>query len=124
MQSEEPSVAQPKNPNRSLIYAGLAAIGASLCCVAPVALLLLGIGGSWISTLTAMEPYRPIFVVAVVVVVGIVFRKLYLAPACCDEGQVCANPAVQRNQRILFWVVSALLLILLLFPYYGQIFLE
>ena len=117
-------MAQPKNPNRSLIYAGLAAIGASLCCVAPVVLLLLGIGGSWISTLTAMEPYRPIFVVATVVVMGIAFRRLYLVPASCDEGQVCANPTVQRNQRILFWGVSALLLVLLMFPYYGYIFLE
>ena len=112
------------NPNRSLVYAGLAAIGASLCCVAPVVLLLLGIGGSWISTLTAMEPYRPLFVVAVIGVLAIVFRKLYLVPVSCDDGKVCANPAVQRNQRMLFWVVSALLLVLLLFPYYGQIFLQ
>lgn len=117
-------MAQSKNANRSLFYAGLAAIGASLCCVAPVVLLLLGIGGSWISTLTAMEPYRPIFIVATVVILGIVFRKLYRVPASCDEGQVCANPTVQRNQRILFWAVSVLVLVLLMFPYYGYVFLE
>lgn len=39
----------------------MAAIGASVCCVAPLVLLSLGIGGAWVSTLTAMEPVRPFF---------------------------------------------------------------
>ena len=35
---------------------GLAAIGASLCCLAPLVLITLGISGAWMSSLTAMEP--------------------------------------------------------------------
>jgi mercuric ion transport protein len=117
-------MAKTNKPNRSLIFAGLTAIGASVCCVLPVVLLLLGIGGSWISTLTAMEPYRPIFVIATLAILAWVFRQLYLVPASCDADKICADPNVQRNQRVLFWVVAVVLLLLLTFPYYGTIFLN
>ncbi len=33
--------------NRSLVAASLAAVGASLCCVGPLVLLMLGVGGAW-----------------------------------------------------------------------------
>ena len=46
----------------SLIAGVLAAIGASVCCVGPLVLLALGIGGSWVGSLTAMEPYRPFLI--------------------------------------------------------------
>ena len=44
--------------SRTLIAGVLAAIGASVCCVGPLVLLALGIGGTWVGSLTAMEPYR------------------------------------------------------------------
>jgi MerT mercuric transport protein len=47
----------------SLLIAGiLSAIGASICCVGPLVLLALGVSGAWIGSLTALEPYRPIFI--------------------------------------------------------------
>ena len=49
---------------RSLVAAILAAIGASVCCVGPLVLLALGIGGAWIGNLAALEPYRPAFAAA------------------------------------------------------------
>lgn len=49
----------------SMAAAALAAIGASACCAGPLILLSLGIGGAWIGNLTALEPYRPIFVALV-----------------------------------------------------------
>ena len=43
--------------------AGLgAAVAASACCTIPLALVSLGIGGAWIGSLTALAPYRWIFV--------------------------------------------------------------
>ncbi|MBS0307555.1 MAG: mercury transporter MerT, partial [Proteobacteria bacterium] len=36
------------NAKRSLVVGVLAAIGASVCCVGPLVLLLLGIGGAWV----------------------------------------------------------------------------
>ena len=108
----------------SMIAAALAAIGASLCCIAPLVLLALGIGGAWISYLTALEPYRPIFVAVTLLFLGLAFRKLYLVPQPCAPGDACAVPATRRNQRIIFWVVSVLLVALLTFPYYGLLFFE
>jgi len=51
----------------------LAAIIGSLCCVAPLVLLTLGISGVWISQLTALEPYRPIFIGITLVFIGLAF---------------------------------------------------
>jgi mercuric ion transport protein len=48
---------------KSALVAGmLAAIAASVCCVGPLVLFVLGIGGAWASNMTALEPYRPIFI--------------------------------------------------------------
>lgn len=79
----------------SLIAAALATIGASLCCIAPLVLLALGISGAWISYLTALEPYRPIFIGITLIFLGLAFRKLYLVPQQCAPGDACAVPATQ-----------------------------
>lgn len=39
-----------------------AAVAASACCTIPLLLVALGVGGGWLGSLTALEPYRPIFV--------------------------------------------------------------
>jgi len=108
----------------STIAAGLAAIGASLCCIGPLVLIALGIGGTWVSYLTALEPYRPIFVAITLVFLFLAFRKLYIIPRQCAPEDACAIPTVLRNQRIIFWVVAVLLIALLTFPYYGLMFFE
>jgi len=114
--------------NRSYISntlaAGLAAIGASLCCIGPLVLISLGIGGAWISYLTALEPYQPIFAIITLIFLFLAFRKLYLVPRQCAPGDSCALPKVLRNQRIIFWIVTVVLIALLTFPYYGLIFFE
>ncbi len=108
----------------SSIAAGLAAIGASLCCIGPLVLISLGVSGAWISNLTALEPYRPIFIGITLLFLFLAFRKLYLVPRQCAEGDACAIPSTLRNQRIIFWVVSVVLIALLTFPWYGLYFLE
>src|SRR5712664_2244181 len=100
----------------SLVAGVLAAIGASLCCVVPLVLLALGIGGAWISNLTALEPYRPIFIGLTLVFLGLAFRRLYLMPKVCEPGTSCANPRNTKRQRVAFWSVSLLLLGLIAVP--------
>ena len=39
----------------AIVGASIAAIGASVCCVVPLVLVLLGISGAWIGTLTALD---------------------------------------------------------------------
>lgn len=76
----------------SLIAGVLAGIAASVCCVGPLVLLALGIGGTWVGNLTTMEPYRPIFIGLTLLFLGLAFRKLYLLPQVCHR----AHPAPIR----------------------------
>jgi mercuric ion transport protein len=106
----------------SLIAGVLAAIGASVCCVGPLVLLALGISGAWIGNLTAMEPFRPWFIGLTLLFLGLTFRKLYLAPRACAPGAACADPRVLRRQRITFWIVTTMLLLLLAVPWIAPLF--
>ena len=107
------------------LWAGvLAAIVGSLCCVAPLVLLTLGISGAWISQLTALEPYRPIFIGVTLVFVGLAFRQLYIVPARCGPGEACADPRLQRRQRQIFWVVVVGLAALIAFPWYAPLLIS
>ncbi len=101
----------------------LAAIGASACCVGPLLLLSLGIGGAWMSTLTSLSPIRPFFILLAVIFIALGFRKLYLTPQQCEQGDTCAISDVQRRQRILFWGGLVLILLLLTFPWYAPLFM-
>ncbi|MCI0653566.1 MAG: hypothetical protein L0Y38_04710 [Methylococcaceae bacterium] len=106
------------------IGAVLAAIGASACCIGPLVLVSLGIGGAWMSTLTSMEAARPIFLIATLIFIGLAFRRLYLLPDRCEAGEACASASVTRNQRILFWVGSVILIALIAFPWYAPYVIE
>jgi mercuric ion transport protein len=107
------------------LWAGvLAAIIGSLCCVAPLVLLTLGISGAWISQLTALEPYRPIFIGITLVFIGLAFRQLYIVPARCAPGAACANPRLQRRQRQVFWAVVVGLAALIAFPWYAPLLIS
>ncbi|HTF68597.1 MAG TPA: mercuric transporter MerT family protein [Edaphobacter sp.] len=106
----------------SLIGGALAAIGASVCCVGPLVLVTLGIGGTWVGSLTAMEPYRPIFIGLTLLFLGLAFRRLYLVPQTCAPGTPCADPHTIERQRLTFWLVAALLLGLLAVPSLAPLF--
>jgi len=106
----------------SLIAGTVAAIVASVCCVGPLVLLALGIGGAWVANLTALEPYRLIFIGVALVFLGLAFRKLYLVPAACAPGQTCAVPVTRKRQRLMFWLVALPVGALLTFPWYASLF--
>lgn len=114
----------PTKPTSWLgIGAVLAAIGASICCVGPLLLLTLGIGGAWMSTLTSMETVRPFFFILSLIFIGLGYRQLYLIPEDCEDGATCATPEVKQRQRMIFWIGSALILLLLAFPWYAPLFM-
>jgi len=106
----------------TLWASALAAIGASLCCVAPLGLVSLGFGGAWLATLTQLEPLRPFFIVLTLGLLALAWHRLYRRAADCVPGQVCADAAVLRRQRRIFWGVAGLLLLLLAFPWYAFLF--
>lgn len=105
------------NGKGTLIAGVMTAAGASVCCVAPLVLLALGISGAWISTLTALEPLRPVFIGLTLLFLGLSFRKLYLIPPTCVPDAACADPPTIKRQRGIFWAVTVLALTLLAVPW-------
>lgn len=108
----------------TLIASVIAGVTASVCCIGPLLLLMLGISGSWIGNLTAMEPYRPIFIGITLLFLGLAFRKLYLVPQSCAVDTPCAQPVALRRQRSVFWLVTVVVTAMIAFPWYAPLFLE
>lgn len=106
-----------KLPLVGTVFAGLAA---SLCCIVPLVLVMAGLGGAWMSMFSAMEPWRPLFLglTAIFVIWG--WYRLYHHPANCESGEVCAVSSGLRRQRLLFWIVTVIIAILVAFPWYAH----
>ena len=94
----------------------LAAFGASLCCILPVAVAILGVGSAALAA--KLEPLRPWLAGLTVLLLGFAFYQAY-KPVDCAPGQACAVPASRRN-RIVLWIVAIIALALMAFPYYAS----
>lgn len=111
-----------KDGRASLVAGGVAAVLASACCMGPLVLLAVGIGGAWIASLTALEPYRPIFVGLAVLALIFAGRRIFRPPEACQAGEVCAVPKVRMAYKLAFWLIAALVLLALVFPYLAPLF--
>ena len=100
-----------------LAAGGIAAILASACCLGPLVLVSLGLGGAWIGNLTALEPFRPVFVGAALVALFFAYRRIFRPAADCKPGEVCARPQAKRAYKVMFGVVAILVAVALAFPY-------
>mgnify|MGYP000157664742 CR=1 FL=1 len=122
MQSEISSADRDSGARGSLLAGGIAALLASACCLGPLVLLALGFSGAWIASLTLLEPYRPVFIIAALLALWLAWRRIWRPVAACQPGEVCAIPRVRRAYKVVFTVVGALVLIALAFPYVAHWF--
>ena len=106
----------------ALATGGLAAILASACCLGPLVLVSVGLSGAWIGNLTRLEPFRPIFIGAALVAMFFAYRRIFRPATDCKTGEICALPESRRVYKIIFWLVAALILIALGFPYAAPYF--
>lgn len=108
---------------KSSLFAGtVAAIAASLCCVGPLLLVTLGVGGAWVSNLRVFEPWRPLFIGLTVVFMFLALRKIWRPASACAPDAACALPRINRRYKILFVVVAVLIAALLAFPLFAPLF--
>lgn len=112
-----------KSPRLAIAGAILAALGASVCCVVPLMLVLLGISGAWIVNLTALDAWRPWFSAVTLLCLALAFLALYSPRARCRTEGECVDPQVLRRRRRLLWLATLMVAVLLLFPYYVGWFL-
>lgn len=109
----------PKNDSQLPLIGGIAAaIGAGLCCVGPFLLLSLGISGAWIGNLTLLEPYRPLFMAAVLTLFGWAGWKVYRPASACEPGAACAVPQVRKRRQVIFWITALVALVLVTSTYW------
>ena len=109
-----------------LIGGALAAIVASVCWVAPLVLVSIGVTGAWMSNLTVLAPYKWVLILVALGCMGYAWHKIYrVQPADgCEPDPACAEPRTNRLYRVMFWVVSALVLAAVVSPYLVPLFFE
>ena len=119
MEKDERSATKERSGNWRLGAAVVTAVAASACCLGPLVLLGLGISSAWISRLTALEPYRPLFIGLTLVFLGYAFYGVYRKPAAesCEPGSTCAHPRAPTINKIALWVVTILAVGIMAFPY-------
>jgi mercuric ion transport protein len=112
----------PRDAKGALVAGGIAAVLASTCCLGPLVLVMLGVSGAWISNLTVLEPYRPVLIGLALVALFFAYRRIFRPAQACRPGEVCAVPQVKATYKMIFWGVSALVVIALAFPYILPLF--
>lgn len=109
-------MSEPGNGRGALAAGAFAAILASTCCLGPLLLVSLGISGAWIANLTALEPYRPLFIGAALVAILFAWRSIFRPVEVCRPGHACAVPRIRKTYKTMFWVVAALVVAATAFP--------
>lgn len=102
----------------------LGAIAATSCCILPLILFSVGLGGAWIGNLTALAPYQPVFVTVALLCLGYGFYLVYRRPkAACADDAACARPLPNRVVKTSLWVSTVLVLVAISFNYVAPYFL-
>ncbi len=105
----------------------VAAFAASACCLGPLVLALLGIGGA--GALVALEPYRPLFTVLTVALLCAAWvltlraerRRAPAAPGATGDDCGCEMPRASRAGRRALWIATVAALLALAFPYLAPV---
>lgn len=112
-------------PQRLVAAGGIiGALAASSCCIVPLVLFSLGIGGAWIGNLTALAPYKPLFVTGTAGLLGYGFYLVHWKPRrACADGTACARPVPNRIVQIALWLATALVAAAFAFDYVAPVLL-
>jgi mercuric ion transport protein len=102
----------------------LGALAASSCCIVPLILFSLGIGGAWIGNLTALAPYKPLFVAGTAIILGYGHYLVYwkAGEACADDA-ACARPIPNHLVKLSLWFATILVVVAFTFDYIAPLLL-
>lgn len=111
--------------NRTIFASGgvIGAILASTCCIVPLLFVMLGISGAWIGSLTALEPYKPVFAAIALVFIGLGFRQVYFKDRpVCDGDSYCAKSQSSAITKGALWISTVVVLLALTINWWAPLF--
>jgi copper chaperone CopZ len=104
-----------KRSNISAAGSVLTAIVASVCCIGPALLALVGAGS--IGAFGALESYRPYFIGLTVILLALAFFLTYRKwEVACEDGS-CKVVKAGKWNKIGVWTSAIIALVAILFPY-------
>ncbi len=128
----KPAIEPVSDRSRQLSRAGVvgaivAAFAASACCLGPAILAIVGVSG--VGFASALEPYRPVFLVITATLLGVGFYASYRKPralatsspapatGAAPDACGCEMPRASRAGRKLLWGATVLALLFAAYPY-------
>src|SRR5262245_30091823 len=95
------------------------AIAASICCLGPLLLALLGLGGG--ALFVKFAPYRLAFAVLTVIFLGGAFYLTYRkasADRCSVDDPACVHR--ESHRRVGLWIAAGIVVVLTALSYWAQ----
>ena len=103
----------------TLTGAFVTGLAASACCLGPLVLAIVGIGGA--ASALALAPYRPYLLVLTAGFLGFAFYLAYRQPAsACGPGNACELPKANKVGKMLLWLITLVDVLAATFPYYSR----
>ncbi len=110
-----------KKQQTAIVASVLSAIAASLCCLLPLAAVILGVSGFAASSV--FVKWRPVLLAATFALLGAAWYFTYRKPkiACCAEETACAAKPAAKWNKLVLWLASAVVAAVAAFPLYGGV---
>ncbi len=106
-----------------LIGSGIVAgIVASVCCIGPLVLTVIGISGA--AVLAKLDFLRWPMVAIVAIVFLAAGWDLYRKRDSCEPGSLCADPKKRRRMVTLYWIGLAIALLAITSPNWVQLIFD
>jgi mercuric ion transport protein len=102
--------------NLPLVGSIISAIVASLCCIGPIVLAMLGVGGAGLF-FSKFRSFRPYFIGITVLLLGLAFYLTYRKKEVICEDGTCKMRSARKWNKIALWVATGLIAFLIAFPY-------
>lgn len=101
----------------------IAAVMASSCCIVPLVLVLLGVSGTWMGSLRALEAYQPLFVLITFCFLAFGFWHVYFKPKSdCADDESCSRPLPNILVKTVLWIATVLITLSMTINYWAPLF--
>lgn len=104
--------------NKTGIFIGTGVVAgflASLCCIGPLILTILGVSGA--AALAKLDAFRLPLIFLVLGIFGYAGYILYKKRNVCEPGSICSDPKKYRRMVIAYWIGLVIATLGLVSPY-------